>query len=136
MREYERLAWVRAEPSGAEISALLGVGGGERRTGPFAGVPALMLAILEEAIRAYLGPVASCAEEAALWMADARRQWVFSFTVVCETLGLEPAAVRAAVRRMRQHRRPARDFGRGRSRPNTRQQAGLGIALNRRASSG
>jgi hypothetical protein len=49
---------------------------------------------------------------------------VFSFSVVCDTLGLEAAAVRVAVRRMR-----IRDVGhllaRARGCPNSRRQAGL-----------
>lgn len=61
------------------------------------GVKALMLAILEDAIRVYLGPVPQRQKEAAQWIADARAHWVFSFSVVCETLGLDPGAMRAAV---------------------------------------
>ena len=49
-----------------------------------------MQAILEDAIRAYLGPTPHSHAEAAFWIADSRGRWVFSFPVVCETLGLEP----------------------------------------------
>jgi hypothetical protein len=86
-----------------EVSTLVGIGGGERRAAPCLGVKALMLAMLEDAIRAYLGPAGPSREEAALWITDPRHRWVFSFAVVCEVLGLEPSAVRMAVRRMHGH---------------------------------
>src|SRR5262249_44137055 len=88
-----------------------------------------MLAILEDAIRAYLGPVPRSQEEAALWIADSRSRWVFSFPVVCETLGLEPSAVRTAVRRMHDRYAMAPPLRLDRSRPNSRRHAGLGIAI-------
>jgi hypothetical protein len=119
---------VRAEAVDAETAALIGVGG-QPPDAPFLGVKALMLAILEDAIRAYLGEVPRSREEAALWIADSRSQWVFSFPVVCETLGLEPNAVRNAVRRMHGRYPVARPVSIGRSRPNSRRQAGLGIAV-------
>jgi hypothetical protein len=119
MRGQEQQAW--AFTSGdMEVAALVGVGGGEAPCAPFLGVKALMLAILEDALRAYMGPVPSSHEEAAMWIGDARDRGVFSFAVVCETLGLEPGAVRAALRRM--------PIGPPRSRPNARRYAGLGIA--------
>jgi hypothetical protein len=34
-------------------------------------------------------------------MVDRRSRWVFSFASICETLNLEPTAVRATVIRMR-----------------------------------
>jgi len=88
MHGYERHTWMMAEAGDAETAALVGVGGGQPPDAPFLGVKALMLAILEDAIRAYLGEVPRCREEAALWIADSRSRWVFSFPVVCETLGL------------------------------------------------
>jgi len=100
-----------------------GVGGGESRAAPCIGIKALMLAMLEDAMRAYLGPEDRERHEAALWMASGRSQWVFSFAVVCETLGLEPSAVRAAVVRMRQNGRSA--TSRTRSRPNSRRPAAM-----------
>jgi hypothetical protein len=118
-----------AEANDAEVAALIGVGGGEQQSARLLGVKALMLAVLEDAIRAYLGPVPRSKEEAALWIADSRSRWVFSFPVVCETLGLEPGAVRSAVRRMEGRCAVAPSLGIGRSRPNSRRQAGLGIAI-------
>ena|SRR5215468_1658935 len=129
MHGYERHTWMMAEAGDAETAALVGVGGGQPPDAPFLGVKALMLAILEDAIRAYLSEVPRCREEAALWIADSRSRWVFSFPVVCETLGLEPNAVRSAVRRMHGGYPLARPINIGRSRPNARRQAGLGIAI-------
>jgi hypothetical protein len=119
MRGHEQQAWAFAAGD-SEVVALLGVGGGEAKGAPFLGVKALMLAILEDALRAYMGPVPSSQEEAAAWISDTRDRGVFSFAVVCETLGLEASAVRAALRRM--------PLGPPRSRPNARRQAGLRIA--------
>ncbi len=107
---------------------LPGDGGGEPRSAPCIGIKALMLAMLEDAMRAYLGPEDRERDEAALWMASGRSHWVFSFGVVCETLGLEPSAVRAAVVRMRHNGRGG--ASRTRSRPNSRRQrTGVSVAL-------
>ena len=118
MPGYERTAWSVVEEA-EDVQA--GDGAGEPRSGPCVGIKALMLAILEDAMRAYLGGGVREREEAALWMANGRSQWVFSFPVVCETLGLEPAAVRAAVIRMR--RRGPLLVSHTRSRPNSRRHA-------------
>jgi hypothetical protein len=128
MSAREQTAWAVMVPSDVELAGLVGVGGGERHGAPFLGVKALMLAILDDAIRAYLGPVEQSREEAARWMADTRARWVFSFPVVCETLGLEPAAVRRAVRRMHGCAATAPGFASSRNRPNARRYAGLRMA--------
>lgn len=109
----------------SEVAELVGIGGGARRAAPCLGVRALMLAMLEDAIRAYLGPAGPDRDEAAQWITDLRGRWVFSFSVVCESLGLEPTAVRVAVGRMdaRPGARPA--VASGRSRPNGRRHGGL-----------
>ena len=127
MRGHESQSWPLNRIGDAEIEALIGVGGGERHSPRYLGVKALMLALLEDAIRAYLGPVPQSHEEAALWMSDPRRHWVFSFSVVCESLRLEPSAVRLAVRRMADHRAVVRPSSLVRSRPNSRRRAGLQI---------
>ena len=114
-----------------EVAALLGIGGGEARAVPFVGIKGLMLAMLEDALRAYLGSLPRGREEAAAWIDSRQSRWVFSFTTVCETLGLEPAAVRAAVRRMRERGGPLRPITFGKSRPNARQ-ANLRITAPRR----
>jgi hypothetical protein len=113
-----------------EVAALLGIGGGERRGVPLFGVRGLMLAMLEDAVRSYLGALPRCREEAEAWIDSGQQRWVFSFATVCETLGLEPAAVRTALRRMRDEARGARGFFVAKSRPNARQ-ANLRITLPR-----
>jgi hypothetical protein len=83
-----------------------------------AGVRALMLAVLEEAIQSFLSVDIRAREEAERWIANPLARSPFSFTVVCETLGLEPAAARRALHGMR-----SRNGGRktlSRSRPNVR----------------
>jgi hypothetical protein len=87
--------------SSDDLSALIGIGGGESRTAPYTGTKALMLAVLEDAIRSYLSAEVRTRSEAEGWVTSRQRRSVFSFVVVCETLGLEPKAVRAALRRLR-----------------------------------
>jgi hypothetical protein len=77
------------------------VSGGESRTGQLTGTKALMLAVLEDGIRCYLGRKRLVAEEAEFWITSHRRHSPFSFVVVCETLGLDPEAVRISLQRMR-----------------------------------
>ena len=106
-----------------DISSFIGIGGGEARCAPYTGTKALMLAVLEDAIRAYLSPEPRARVEAEQWVLSRQRRSVFSFTVVCETLGLEPKAVRVALRRMR-----VQEVGPDhipRSRPNARRRSGL-----------
>lgn len=106
-----------------DIAALIGVGGGEARSAPYTGTKALMLAVLEDAIRAYLSREPRARMEAEQWVLSRQRRSVFSFAVVCETLGLEPKAVRGALRRLR-----AQDVSPDhipRSRPNARRRTGI-----------
>jgi hypothetical protein len=108
------------------LTALIGLGGGETRSPVYTGTKALMLAVLEEAIQSYLSDESQRRDEAELWVSSRRRS-VFSFLVVCETLGLEPSAVRRALQRLRTHRVPAKSLTR--SRPN----AGGQMKLSRQA---
>jgi hypothetical protein len=57
-----------------------------RETGP----KALMFAVLEEAVRSYFSRNVRVREEAERWFNLRRARTLFSFTVVCETLDLEP----------------------------------------------
>jgi hypothetical protein len=77
------------------------VTGGEPRTGQLTGTKALMLAVLEDGIRSYLGGSQVIAHEAEFWVHSQRRHSPFSFVVVCEMLGLDPDAVRKTLRRMK-----------------------------------
>ncbi len=102
-----------------DLLRLTSLGGGESRSGQYTGTKALMLAILEDGIRSYLSPVGRLRNEAEYWVHAARQRSPFSFAVVCETLGLEPEAVRTALERLRGRKvNPRRAIAR--SRPNVR----------------
>jgi hypothetical protein len=79
-----------------------------------------MLAVLQNGIESYLGPEGRIRTEAECWLTTPGRRSPFSFPVVCETLGLEPDAVRRALRRLRGQRLPS-SRAIGRLRPNARQ---------------
>jgi len=85
----------------AEIRFGNTVAAGESRTGQFTGTKALMLAVLEDGIRSYLSNKRIIADEAECWIFSRSRESPFSFIVVCETLGLDPDAVRVTVTRMK-----------------------------------
>jgi hypothetical protein len=100
-----------------ELSRTLG--GGEPRSSVFSGIKGLLLAVLEDGIRSYLSPVKELRAEAEYWVASSRARSPFCFVVICETLGLEPSAVRDGLARMRSQRvNPVRALGR--TRPNVR----------------
>lgn len=81
-------------------SHVIGLGGGEPRVSEYTGTKALMMAVLEDGIRAYCGTAGCRRAEAESWVRSNGRG-TFSFDVVCETLGLEPDAVRQAVARLK-----------------------------------
>jgi hypothetical protein len=91
------------------------IGGGESSRRPYTGTKALMVAVLDNGIASYFSHTPRIRAEAELWLADSGHESPFSFTVVCETLGLEPDAVRAALDRVRtQNGSGARIMGRRR----------------------
>jgi hypothetical protein len=68
----------------------------------------LMLAVLEDAVRAYQTGCASDGGERRLhfretadWFASDDTEWPFSFVTICQHLGIEPEYVRAGLRRWR-----------------------------------
>jgi hypothetical protein len=83
------------------VMRLQTVTGGEPRTGQLTGTKALMLAVLEDGIRSFLSGSRLLASEAEFWIYSRCRQSPFSFTVVCEVLGLDPDAVRKTLKRMK-----------------------------------
>jgi hypothetical protein len=97
------------------VMNLQSVTGGESRTGQLTGTKALMQAVLEDGIRSFLSSSRLLAGEAEFWIYSRRRQSPFCFTVVCETLGLNPDAVRKMLRRMKSQNIPPR-----KARPRTR----------------
>jgi hypothetical protein len=92
---------------------------GDSRSAMLSGVKGLLLAVLEDGIRSYLSAAPDVRAEAEYWVSSGRARSPFAFVVICETLGLEPSAVRSALERMRDRRvDPARAIGR--TRPNVR----------------
>lgn len=79
------------------------------------GTYALMLAVLEEGIRTYLTGRGRLRAEAEFWILSHGKRSLFSFSVVCEHLGLDPDATRSALQRMRSQ---SESKGLTRSRPN------------------
>ena len=85
------------------------LGGGEPGASHITGTRALMLAVLEDAIRCYLDGGKTSVEESQSWIFSNWRGWPFAFVVVCETLGLDPSAVRKTLRKMKQARIRSRE---------------------------
>ena len=101
----------------ADLPSMLG--SGEPRTSSYSGTKGLLLAVLEDGIRSYLSPVKEIRTEAEYWVRSGRQRSPFCFVVICETLGLEPTAVRRALDHLRARRvHPSRAIGR--TRPNVR----------------
>src|SRR5262249_38149746 len=90
------------------------------------GTRGLMLAVLEDGIRAYLRSKDQAGTEAEYWVNSKWQNWPFSFLTVCSTLGVDPSAARRALHRMRERSLPSRGAI-GRSRPNVRRGGRLGI---------
>ena len=75
--------------------------GGESRGPEFTGTKALMMAVLEGGIDYYCCAVGRQRADAEVWVRSNRRD-AFSFMVICETLALEPTAVRQALLRLKE----------------------------------
>jgi hypothetical protein len=103
-----------ADDEDLDILQLARGSGGDSRSSQFTGTKALMLAVLEDAIRAYLGGSRLPAQEAEWWIGSPRRQSPFSFIVVCETLGLDPPAVHKALDQLKSQNLPRRSVPRSR----------------------
>jgi len=86
----------------ADLSAMMV--GAEQRVGSFCGTKGLLLAVLEDGIRSFLSPVQELRLEAEYWVYSGRAGSPFCFVIICETLELEPTAVRAALERLRVQR--------------------------------
>jgi hypothetical protein len=93
--------------------------GGEPRHSALSGTKGLQLAVLEDGIRSFLSAVPEVRAEAEYWVSSRRARSPFCFVVICETLGLEPSAVRRALERLRSSRVDAARVIR-RTRPNVR----------------
>lgn len=91
---------VTSERRGEETDALLLIGGGERRIAPQTGAKALLLAVLEDALRCYFSNVPRIRSDAEMWI-DSRARTPFSFEVICDLYGIDSEAARAALRQLR-----------------------------------
>ncbi len=113
-----------------DLTSVYALAGGEPRQSEFTGTKALMLAVLEDGLRSYLSTAKSLALEAEQWVHSSRRRSPFSFVVVCETLNLNPEAVRRVLVKLRAaHALPKRVLPR--ARPNVR--VGSRLLLRKRA---
>ena len=81
------------------------IAGGDARSTGHVGTRALMLAVLEEAIRSYCGPPGAVRAQAEAWVRSPSTS-AFSFVTVCEILGLEPEAVRRVLPGLQRGRGP------------------------------
>jgi len=107
-----------------DLLGVTSIGGGDSMRGPYTGTKALMLAVLDNGIACYFSRTPRIRAEAECWVTSNRQHSPFAFIVVCETLGLEPEAVRTALRRMRlRNSEPVRAIGR--RRPNVRREGRL-----------
>src|SRR5262249_51938926 len=77
---------------------------GARRDSQASGEKALMLAVLEDGIRCFQEHLRTprsnprlLSQQAEAWIRAVDYEWPFSFNNVCETLGIDPAALRAAL---------------------------------------
>jgi hypothetical protein len=67
---------------------------------PRTGAVALMTAVLEEAIRSCFSHTPQIRADAEAWLTSGQRRSIFSYLVICETLGLDPQATRRAILRL------------------------------------
>jgi len=77
---------------------------GARRDSQASGEKALMLAVLEDGIRCFQEHLRNprsnprlLSQQAEAWIRAVDYEWPFSFNNVCETLGIDPSALRAAL---------------------------------------
>jgi hypothetical protein len=82
----------------------------------WSGVQALMLAVLDDALQRLQPSQGRERAELEQWFTSREHRYVFSFDVVCESLGLEPSAVRRSL----QDTNRTVDPSLGRLRPNVR----------------
>lgn len=94
---------------------------------PWSGIQALMLAVLDDAIHSLRSSQSLARAEAEHWITSQERRYVFSFVVICETLDLEPSAVRRSVMDLVDKKR-ALGSPRRRSRPNVRHSGPMQLA--------
>jgi len=89
---------------------------GARRDSYISGEKALMLAVLEDGIRCFQEHLRNprsnprlLSEQAETWIRAIDYEWPFSFNNVCETLGIDPSALRTALLTWKAKRLAERD---------------------------
>ena len=92
--------------------------GGESRHNREPGLHALMLAVLDNAIQSYCGPIGRLRLEAEHWISARDGRSPFAFKTVCEVLGLDPDATRRRLVQLRSQAAPTAQ--KRRFRPNGR----------------
>jgi hypothetical protein len=75
--------------------------GGEDRRGAVTGTRALMLAVLEDGLKAFLSRSRLLAAEAECWVFSPSRRSPFSFLVLCDAFDLDPDALRKRLVQLR-----------------------------------
>ena len=85
-----------------------------RTNGRLCGERALQLAVFEDGIRAYLSEERLIQREADVWIHYSGMPYAFGFSTLCEQFGLDPQAVRKALRNTRTNGIPKRIRPRGR----------------------
>ena len=96
-----------------DLSQLYSIADGEG-CGHLVGTKALMLAVLENGIRSFLSNSRSVANEAERWICNYGRHSPFAFAVLCETLHLDPGAVRKRLWQMKTEERSRKAIARAR----------------------
>jgi hypothetical protein len=89
-----------------------------------------MLAVLEDAIHSLNASQRLVRVQAEHWFVSREHGYVFSFAVICETLDLDPSAVRRSVMALVTRERASGGSVRKRSRPNSRQSQVIQPARN------
>lgn len=84
-----------------DIGDVVYLAGGQRREGSVTGVRALLLAMLDDAIRCYLSPKAKLRIEAERWVEGHSLDVPVPFEWVCASFGLDAGAARQALRALR-----------------------------------
>ena len=127
LRALERTdPWLEGDVT--EAFDLMSLGGGEPRRSEYTGIKALMVAMLEDAIQCYVSPSGRMRADAEYWIKSSNHRLAFSFCVVCETLGLDPDAVRRVIQRLprRDDRRQASPPAKPPERPSRRRNGSRG----------
>ena len=102
----------------------------ETHDGLPAGIRALMMAVLEDAINSLTSSVVRVRSEAVRWIMSRECQHVFSYAVICETLDLNPSAARRSIMGMLDKQQTSGRLLK-RNRPNVRRSGTIQLRTHR-----